>query len=109
MKRAQQPTFDLRRLMQKVGAPTAQAMAELCGLNRKGVHNRINRGIGWIEADELAVRCGFLPWEVWPEWEDVDPTEWMPPVCSLHGNAYAEDMEDLSQRCGACGSVRAAA
>jgi hypothetical protein len=69
----------------------------------------MTRGIGWIEADELAVRCGFLPWEVWPEWAEVDPAEWMPAVCSVHGNAFAEDLADLSQQCSACSALTAAA
>ncbi len=98
----QKPTFDFKRLMDRVGAPTAQVMAEICGLNRKAVHNRILRGIGWVEADELAIRCGFMPWEVWPEWELVDPTTWMKPVCRLHGNNNVLDLDDLSQRCTAC-------
>ena len=96
------PTFDFKRLMAAAGAPTAQLMAEICGLNRKGVHNRILRGISWAEADELAVRCGFLPWEIWPEWEQIDPADWMKPICKVHGNARVEDLDDLSQRCGAC-------
>lgn len=102
MRVTRKPTFDFKQLMDRVGAPTAQLMAEICGLNRKGVHNRILRGIGWVEADELAVRCGFMPWEVWPEWELVDPSTWMKPICNLHGNNHVEDLDDLSQRCGAC-------
>lgn len=94
--------FDIKVLMDLACAPTAQAMADRCGLSRKGVHNRICRGITWTEADELAVQCGFLPWEVWPEWADVDPSEWLPPVCATHGNDYVEDLADLSQRCQAC-------
>lgn len=101
----QKPTFDFKRLMNCVGAPTAQLMAEVCGLNRKGVQNRILRGIGWSEADELAIRCGFMPWEVWPEWEFVDPATWMKPICSIHGNDHVQDMDDLSQRCGACSNA----
>jgi len=73
-----------------------------CGLNRKGVHNRIIRGVGWAEADELAIRFGYMPWEVWPEWANVDPTTWMPPVCRQHGNTYLMDLDDLTQECGVC-------
>ena len=50
------PVFDFKILMALAGAPTAQAMADRCGLNRKGVHNRIIRGIGWAEADEFAAQ-----------------------------------------------------
>lgn len=102
------PVFDFKVLMDLAGAPTAQAMADRCGLNRKGVHNRILRGVGWAEADDLAVRCGYLPWEVWPEWEDVDPTAWMKPVCATHRNESLEDLDDLSQRCSACTTAPAA-
>ena len=69
------PSFDIKVLMARAGAQTAQTMAERCGLSRKAIHNRVVRGISWAEADRLAVRCGYLPWEVWPEWADVDPTE----------------------------------
>jgi hypothetical protein len=103
------PTFDFKELMRKAGAPTAQMMAEMCGLNRKGVHNRINRGIGWIEADELAVRCGFLPWEVWPHWGDIDPSDWLPPVCASHGNEFVIDLDDLTQNCSVCCAMPIAA
>lgn len=96
------PVFDFRVLMELAGAPTAQAMADRCGLNRKGVHNRIIRGIGWAEADEFAIRCGYMPWEVWPEWAEVDPSIWLKPVCSTHRNDFVEDLPDLSQRCAAC-------
>lgn len=102
---ATRPMFAFRVLMEKCGAPTAEVMAQRCGLNRKGVHNRIIRGIGWAEADELAIRCGFFPWEVWPEWELVDPADWLEPVCKIHGNDFAEDLPDLSQQCGACKSA----
>jgi hypothetical protein len=100
-------TFDFKVLMETVGVATAQAMADRCGLNRKGVHNRIIRGIGWAEADDLAVRCGYMPWEIWPEWADVDPTTWMKPVCATHGNEFVEDLDDLTQRCWACATPTA--
>ena len=102
MKGTTKPVFDFKRLMNLVGAETAQSMSLRCGLNRKGVHNRIIRGVGWAEADELAIRFGYMPWEVWPEWANVDPTTWMPPVCRQHGNTYLMDLDDLTQECGVC-------
>jgi hypothetical protein len=83
--------------MKRVGAETAQAMAEICDISVKSVHNRIIRGIGWIEADELAIRCGFLPWEVWPDWADVDPSG-MSALCGRHEDAQVEDNEDMKQQ-----------
>jgi hypothetical protein len=87
---AKRETFDFKRLMTKAGSPTAEAMAVICGLNRKGVHNRMNRGVGWIEADEFAVRCGFLPWEVWPEWLEI--TLAGRERASMHGDDLAENL-----------------
>lgn len=106
---SRKPSFDMKQLMTKVGAPTAQVMATMCGLSRKDVHNRVLRGVSWTDADELAVRCGFLPWEVWPEWADVDPSTWLPPLCRIHGNDFAEDLDDLTQQCSACCSPESAA
>ena len=91
--------FDFKALMAAAGAPTAQVMAERCGLNRKGVHNRIVRGIGWVEADELAVRCGFLPWEVWPEWADV----------TFEDADLGVDLDPTDDRCAGVGAPAAAA
>ena len=102
-------TFDFKELMNKAGAPTAQVMAEMCGLNRKGVHNRINRGIGWIEADELAVRCGFLPWEVWPQWADIDPANGCRRCAAPTATSSSSDLDDLTQDCSACRSMTIAA
>ncbi len=102
------PVFDFRTLMDRVGAPTAGAMADICSLNRKGVHNRLVRGISWAEADELAVRCGFMPWEVWPAWDLVDPSAWIQPLCPTHGNDHVEELDDFSQRCRACETAPAA-
>lgn len=96
--------FDIKALMNACGSPTAATFAERAGTNRKWVHNRVLRGLNWIEADELAIRCGFLPWEVWPEWDAVDPTDWLPPVCAVHGNEFVEDLADLNQACSACDS-----
>ena len=96
------PMFDFKRLMLAAGAETAEAMGQRLGLNRKGVHNRIVRGIGWAEADNLAIRCGFMPWEIWPEWADVDPAVWSAPVCRHHGNDHVVDNHDLTQYCQAC-------
>ena len=76
--------FEMAALMHKTGASTARELGQLCGLTSKGVHNRLVRGIGWAEADDLAIRTGFMPWEVWPEWADVDFSGSIEPACPAH-------------------------
>ncbi len=76
--------FDMAALMHKTEASTARELGQLCGLTSKSVHNRLVRGIGWAEADDLAIRAGFMPWEVWPEWADVDFSDWIEPACPAH-------------------------
>lgn len=71
------PTYDIASLMQRARIGTARELAERCGVNRKAIHNRSRRGLSWSEADEFAIRCGFFPWEIWPEWEDFTPLLWM--------------------------------
>lgn len=72
------PTYNLGTLMERARITTARELADRCGVNRKAVHNRARRGLSWSEADDFAIRCGFLPWEVWPEWADVNPMSWVP-------------------------------
>lgn len=71
------PTYNLGTLMERARIATAREMADRCGVNRKAIHNRARRGLSWSEADDFAIRCGFLPWEVWPEWAEIDPMSWV--------------------------------
>jgi len=80
--------FDIRPLLNRARISTAGELAERCGVNRKAIHNRVRRGISWAEADEFAIRCGFFPWEIWPEWEHVDPAASMSPVSRIHHNDH---------------------
>jgi hypothetical protein len=62
-------------------------MARTLGISVNVVRNFVARGITWHRADEVAVRCGYLPWEVWPDWADADPAQWMGPSCP-EGHGY---------------------
>jgi hypothetical protein len=72
--------------MQHVGSADVPAMAARLGISVNVVRNWVRRGITWSRADEAAIRCGVMPWEVWPEWAGADPADWMPPSCPAdHG------------------------
>lgn len=101
--------FDFKQLMFKVGAPTAQVMAEICGLNARGCTTASTAASAGSRPTSWPFDAGFLPWEVWPEWADIDPAAWMPPVCNIHGNDFAVDTEDLGQECSFCCSMSVAA
>ena len=45
------------------GSPTAATFAERAGTNRKWVHNRVLRGLNWIEADDASIRVSVLVWD----------------------------------------------
>lgn len=60
--------YSLDRLFEVLGGLTANQVAGSLGLPPKWVYNRRVRGLTWIEADEVAVHFGFLPWQIWPEW-----------------------------------------
>jgi hypothetical protein len=87
--RRREPKYDFMRLMRHVGVMDMPAMAAMLGVSVNVVRNWVQRGITWSRADEAAIRCGVMPWEVWPEWADADPADWMGPSCpAAHGYDY---------------------
>lgn len=38
----------------------------------RGVHRG---GLSWAQADRYAIAAGFMPWQVWPDWEMAGPGE----------------------------------
>lgn len=74
--RAKQPRYSLDRLKTRVQAATDTDLAALLGLTRNEIRNLRQRGITWARADELAIACDLLPWQVWPEWAEANPEDW---------------------------------
>lgn len=103
--RRSEPKFDFEELMRFVMADNMPDMAARLGISVNVVRNFVRRGISWSRADEMAVRCGVLPWQVWPEWADVDPAGWMGPSCpENHGFDHLVLTGD-GEYCAACSAV----
>lgn len=49
----------------------ASALAEACGVARYAIYRWRSEGLPIYRADTLAVRAGFHPCEVWPEFFGV--------------------------------------
>ena len=77
--RRSQPKFDFEQLMRFCGVRDMPTMADRLRLSVNVVRNLVARGISWSRADEMAVRCGVMPWRRWAEWAEADPADWM--VC----------------------------
>lgn len=92
-RRRTQPRYPLDALKQAVHAETDADLADIAGLTKNEVRNLRQRGVTWTRADELAVACDFLPWEVWPEWADVDPADWcnIPHDPEAFPNSHTDD------------------
>ena len=74
--RAAQPRYPLDSLKAAVHAATDEELARRTRLNKTDIRNLRQRGVTWTRADELAIACGFMPWEVWAEWADANPADW---------------------------------
>lgn len=76
-----EPRYPLNVLLTRIGL-TPEEFAEKVAISRATAYRRVQEGVTWTEADEWAVRFGFLPFEVWPTWEEADPSAWwaMPEV-----------------------------
>ncbi|MFI7484072.1 hypothetical protein ACH9EU_16850 [Kocuria sp. M1R5S2] len=75
-----EPRYPLQPLLDRTGY-TPEEFSNLVSLSRATAHRRLQRGITWGQADDYAIACGLLPWQVWPEWDEADPTTWctLPP------------------------------
>lgn len=50
-------------------------LAEAAGVSRRTVFRWQKQGLAPLYADEIAGRLGMGPWEIWPEWFDLDVEE----------------------------------
>lgn len=77
--------FALERLEALCGDPPAVVLAARLGVSRKRL-DRVRRrgGLTVFEADELAVRAGYHPAAVWPDW-----SEEVPSLCARVGGRRA--------------------
>jgi hypothetical protein len=81
-----------------------ETIPSVLGISTNVFRNLKARGVTWARADELAVRCGLFPWQVWPEWSAVDPEQWMGPSCPAnHGWSEMVPNPDLrGEYCRVC-------
>ena len=99
--------FDIHALESAIGSCTARGTGEILGLSTKAIHNRRLRGLTWADADDLSIRCGYMPWEIWPEWADVDPSLWIEPACPTCDMFDAPN--GTAKACAACSKPTLAA
>lgn len=71
-----EPTYPLQALL-ALARTDPEAFAQKVGISRATYYRRVKHGVTWTEADEWAVAFGYLPFEVWPEWEQADPADWL--------------------------------
>jgi hypothetical protein len=65
--------FPARNLLEKLGIDQdASLLAEIVGVERHTIVRWRNAGSNftWFQADEIAVRLGYHPMEIWPNWID---------------------------------------
>lgn len=67
--------FDVRELMRRSGAATANDFAEMMGEPVTTIRGRLDRGVTWEIADQMAIKLGMFPGEVWPDWDFYSPTD----------------------------------
>lgn len=60
-------TYDFARLAAVMGLTEPQA-ARALGLRGKTEQQYRRDGMSELVADRLAVKAGFVPWTIWPEW-----------------------------------------
>jgi hypothetical protein len=59
-------TFDVAAVIKLIGTKTATA--ETLGVSRVTLDRYIRLGLDPFRADDAAIRAGFHPSAVWPEW-----------------------------------------
>lgn len=90
---APEPHYPLPPLIQATGL-SWEEMAARRKRSKTFGFKRLRDGLTWAEADEWAVGFGLLPYEVWPEWNDADPSSW----CDLGPDFAAELLHDGSRQ-----------
>jgi hypothetical protein len=60
--------FDFAALEQAAAVDGASSLARVLGVDRRYVYRFRQSGLHADQADELAVRAGFHPAELWPTW-----------------------------------------
>ena len=92
-RRGEPPTYDMRRLLTKTGIETVRELAELLDVSLSVARKRMERGIAEYEADGFAVRLGFHPVEVWPEWfQGVPPLDDEGGLVVVGNNAHVQEV-----------------
>lgn len=76
--------YDFRALLDIVGTDNAPRRLSISG---KQYRSFLDEGLTERQADRYAVRCGLVPYEVWPEM--VDHLEDCLPACVECGSTYA--------------------
>ena len=65
--------FPAIKLLEPFGIDShASILAEMFGVQRATIVRWRNQGVmfNWSMADEMAIRVGFHPAEIWPNWYD---------------------------------------
>ncbi|MCA1569327.1 MAG: hypothetical protein LC798_03185 [Chloroflexi bacterium] len=62
------PRYDFGPLWEAAAAPSFIELARRLGLHSRQLYRYAHRGVTDGAADRLAVRLGFVPYLLWPEW-----------------------------------------
>ena len=93
-----EPTYPLGLLL-TLTRLALEEFAEKVGISRATAYRRAKNGVKWSEADDWAVACRYLPYEVWPEWALADPADW------CHIPPDPEQAVDASSRAAQTGAA----
>jgi len=67
------PRYPLDRLERVTGVFGNDALSRHLGRSPDCVAKLRSRGLSWVQADEVAVAVGLLPYLIWPEWALHEP------------------------------------
>lgn len=67
------PIGPLLEILTDRGITGERQVAETLDISRRRLRTHQTDGIPWADADEYAIRIGYLPFEVWPEWNHAVP------------------------------------
>lgn len=65
---ARQRRFPVDALRRALASESVTELARTCGVTQRSIHRYIHDGVPEAMTDAMAVRAGFHPAEVWPEW-----------------------------------------
>lgn len=60
--------YPMEALVKCLGGGSLLDLARIMGVNPKIIRDYTERGLTHKEADRFAVRCGLMPYSVWPSW-----------------------------------------